>query len=130
MSYMKQVAEILGVQLNEVFYIEEISGGFVLTDNGLFHEKDNRQQYSVLTKLLVELLTGIYTIEKRPWKPEKRQIYWCVSNNGLINYHRWYNDEIDITFYKIGNCYRTIEEAKNTLKNGKLGMKIINELMY
>ena len=67
--------------------------------------------YSVLHSLLV----GSLTIKRKPWKPNDEERYWYVDEQG-----RMWSDYFDyhsctshcMNYYKLGNCYRTREEAE------------------
>ena len=66
MNYMKQVAEMLGVELGEKFDIE-VGNGFTLddyyiTEDGLTSKDGESRDTSSLTNLL----TSKYTIKKKP----------------------------------------------------------------
>lgn len=50
-------------------------------------------------------------VERRQ-KPILDQVYYSVKPNGKVDWNIWDNDEIDLNFYIIGNCYLTIDEAK------------------
>ena len=76
---MKNIAEGLGVKLNEVFLIDDdkymIRDYFRITENDL--EYDFRRQFSSSSwcsadnKVLVLLVTGKVEITKLPWTPKK-----------------------------------------------------------
>ena len=55
--------------------------------------------------------------ESNQWKPENREGFFYISAKGEIN-HDNYLDEYNwhIKLIKNGNCFRTEEEAKNSLK--------------
>ena len=61
---------------------------------------------------LENLLTGEYTIERKPWKPKDGEEYWLVNQCGDVISFDWIDNFLCITNYKIGNCYRTKEEAE------------------
>lgn len=110
MNYMPEVANMLGVELNEEFYISTNGNTeYVFTENGLFPAHGS----VVCNNTLNELLTGIATIKRKPWKPNKGDIYFFVDANGLSDYEKYYNDTFDIMCYKLGNCYKTKIEAEN-----------------
>ena len=77
---MKNIAEGLGVKLNEVFLIDDdkymIRDYFRITENDL--EYDFSRQFSSSSwcsadnKVLVLLVTGKVEITKLPWTPKKR----------------------------------------------------------
>ena len=48
---------------------------------------------------------------KKPWMPELREKYFAIYSSGKIVKSTWYNDTIDMGRYKLGNCFKTEEEA-------------------
>lgn len=112
-NYMAEVAKMLGVKLGEEFQI--ISNGKAtvkLTEDGLeivtiLGKLIDNAEYICLTKLL----TGRYEIKRKPLKLKKDDFYWNVRLDGEPVLTRWLDDIIDFNNYKLGNCYRTKEEA-------------------
>ncbi len=45
-------------------------------------------------------------------RPKYDEYYYHIGTHGHVYDKKWYNDVLDVNYYKIGNCYRTIEEAK------------------
>lgn len=121
---MEQIAQMLGVELDEEFYLEDITDGgyyitydndkvvFKLSNLGMFRKDkhtvsgwiDSTHNY------LPELFTGRYTIVKKPWKPKKDEKYYCVLLCKEIVYTCFFGDYDDIMRYQLGNCFRTKEE--------------------
>lgn len=114
-NYMAEVAKMLGVELGEEFEIS--SNGKVvvkLTENGL-------KIVTILGKLidnaehvcLTRLLTGSYEIKRKPWKPKSGDTYYLVLHDGVVDIATCDEDSMAFTLavYKLGNCYRTPEEA-------------------
>ena len=58
------------------------------------------------------LLSGQLEIKRKPWKPKYNQCYYSIGPGGVLEPGRWMNDFIDVAMYKLGNCYRTAEEAE------------------
>ena len=105
LNYMEKVAEMLGVKLGEKF---KVNGKvFWLDKDGMRNDKGGRY-----AGILNSLLTGEYTIEKLPWKPQRGDVYWIVSMNGKDLYGRWEEHITDYAMYYAGNCFETKEEAK------------------
>lgn len=105
-NHMHEVAALLGVELDEEFIIEDY-GTYVLTWKGLVR-KDGVVQGLILTFLL----TGELKIRRKPWKPIKDEAYYYVAEDGLMWEEGWIDDDVDLMRYKLGNCYRTKEEAE------------------
>ena len=114
-NYMAEVAKMLGVELDEKFKIKHMSGGisdcyYYFTNFGLCSENNF---YSDGPELLTNLLIGNYTILKKPWKPRGNEKYWYVTPEGYCCDAICLGDWVNLTLYKIGNCYRTKEEAES-----------------
>ena len=115
-NYMADVAKMLGVKIGEEFEI--CSNGectVKLTEDGL-------EIVTMLGKLidhanevcLTRLITGKYNIKRKPWKPKYGDYYWAVSADPIdgICYLKWEDSPSDYSNYKLGNCYKTMSEAK------------------
>ena len=125
-NYMQQIADMLGVELGEVFYVswERNSNSkqkFALSDDGLYQiaYAGLEEEFGVKSdKVLMRILTGEAKIIKRPWKPSNLECYYKVKkwDNGVITVDvcMWFgsgNSE-NLSDWKVGNCFRTKEEAE------------------
>ena len=112
MNHMKEIANILGVNLDEEFEIEDDSSGnkFKLTSLGL--KCTNKNEKNLHCVELNLLLNGSWKIKRKPYKPKQGQEYWWISHNGLVTCSIWDNKITGNLLYKIGDCYRTSEEAE------------------
>lgn len=131
---MEEVAKLFEVELNEEFEIKMpnencyaiakfTSDGLVIIQHNVFNTD------SWLPYVLKNLLIGVYAIKKKPWKPKFNEKYYSVGVDGSVEDGTWLNDFLDYTLYKIGNCYRTVEEARaNRVRWGKFydSDKILN----
>lgn len=112
-SYMAEVAKMLGVELGEEF---ECSDGYkyILKEDGIIKSK-YRDSFSTNTfsPALVALLNGEMVIKHKPWKPSKGDKYWYITSNGSADYYCWNGDTTDFLIYKLGNCYKTAQEAED-----------------
>lgn len=113
MNYMKQVAEMLGVELNERFKLEDCYD-HKITEGGLYFV--NNIGIWEQSGLLQEILKGKYTIIKKPWKPKKNEWYFFCESNGNINRTNWVDDVVDFYFFNAGNCFKTKEEITPEIK--------------
>ena len=114
-NYMEQVAKMLGVELNEEFEI-------VFPNNLNCHATaliNSERLYNIANQdfwqisALTHLLNGSYTIKRKPWKPKDGEEYYCIEmlyGDAICNH--WRGLWMDVMYYKVGNCYRTQEEAK------------------
>lgn len=108
MNYMAEVAKILGVELGEEFKINVLLGTYVFTHDGL-HEADYGADCSIV---LTKLLSGEYVVRRKPWKPKDNEVYYRINDIGNVTIDTWDGLDLDIIFYKLGNCYRTRDEAE------------------
>ena len=122
---MKQIAQMLGVELEEEFYLEDVTDGgcyitydndkivFKLSNLGILRKDKHTVSgwIDVTHNYLPELFTGRYTIVKKPWKPEDKEIMYYIGLNRSIN-QTWFNAKGGFTLltYSLGNCFRTKEE--------------------
>lgn len=117
-NHMAEVAKMLGVELGERFTIIDLDGeimGTAIIDECGFKLIEYNVNYtnSWYQYALEDLLTGKYIIKRKPWKPKDEQTYWHVDENGYV----WqeladYGYAGYLNYYKLGNCYRTREEAE------------------
>ena len=114
MNYMKEVANILGVEIGDKFKIDangfDSNYNYYFTNNGIIIDKDGYACAS--NDVLCALISGKYSIKRKPWKPDIDENYYAVDETGCPMCEQWYEDSIDINYYKLGNCYRTKQEAE------------------
>lgn len=66
--------------------------------------------------------------EPTRWKPELHEVCFHVYGNGEINQFVWENDDLDDLYFKIGNVFRTREQAQTYAEEcKKLAMKLHEE---
>lgn len=109
-NHMAEVAKMLGVELGEDF---KCNNGYTyrLTPLGLVCPKycTDEVEYS---GVLQTLLNGGLEIKRKPWKPKDGDYYWSINPSGRANEFVWANTASGNYNYKLGNCYRTFEEAE------------------
>lgn len=112
-NYMAEVANILGVEMNEKFELENLPGiPFKLTELGLVCLGPAKLSKDVMNETFLRLLIGCSKIKHRSWKPKYEERYWSIGPGGVLEPGTWLNDFIDIAMYRLGNCYRTSREAE------------------
>ena len=115
MNYMSEVTKMLGVELGEEFYVKELPDVKCTFYNDSLYVYPIRDALCSLPSgehVLGRLLAGTITIKRKPWKPKTDECYYFVDENGTVHSTDWCDIYEDITFYKLGNCYRTKEEAE------------------
>lgn len=107
-NHMAQVAKMLGVELGERFKVDSFEGDCFFTNDGFKSEYDDFASPVVL----YDLLSGSCNIKKKPWKPSIDDTFWLVDQNGDLISSKWRKYTEQLNLYKLGNCYRTYEEAE------------------
>lgn len=69
---------------------------------------------------LMKLIQKSNGSKGKVWKPEYDEWYFYVSGYGVIGSNVWINDYTDNGYYKIGNCFKTKEEAEFALEKVKV----------
>ena len=122
-NHMEELAKMLGVELNERFSICSI--GFTdyidpyeyyLTVDGLKIVANNGHVFPA-DSISIKLFTGEVTVKRKHWRPKGGEYYWYIDVKGNACRSGWGGDDFpgmfDINLYKLGNCYRTKEEAED-----------------
>ena len=130
MNYYKQIAEMLGLELEQEFVITDLDGKrkdtitYKFTEDGLFSKANNLS--AKVTLILDLLLTGKCKAVPKPWKPKYGEQYWSYSpkTNGTCCNTFWELIK-DYAMWKSGNCFRTEEEAKT--KGKEIMEKLVKE---
>lgn len=115
MNHMAEVAKMLGVELGEEFDIDCATDvlSAKITDTGFHIINSNNLEFNGL--FLNLLLSGQLEIKRKPWKPKRGETYWYVEKDGDIWEMEWHSCRYmsdHVNRYKLGNCYRTREEAE------------------
>ena len=115
-NYMADVAKLLGVELGEVFKCDN-GHEYMFTNIGIRCPYNETHIFSTneldYVCVLWCLLNGDLTIIPTPYKPKKHgELYLYVDKKGDTWTAPWYDYELDILRYKLGNCYRTRKEAE------------------
>ena len=132
MNYMLEVAKMLGVELGEKFKINfendptNISGRNI-SDHEYFFSSDGIEVVTagyacISVDVLFNLLRGKWTIKRKPWKPKDAEDdFWYVdADREVCRFSHFCSKDADyMNYYKLGNCYRTKEEAEANLDKWK-----------
>ncbi len=117
-NHMKEVAEMLGVELLEDFCIKNYEGFFRFTESGLQWLIGSAVKWTpVKIPILKELLTGVTEIVKLPWKPQTGELYFTpfIDIDGkeadMFIERRWNNSYEDTQLYKLGLVCESQQEA-------------------
>lgn len=119
-NLMPQIAEMLGLQLDEEFKVKgygEVT--YMLTNEGLMATDDDQEkEWTPANVLFVALLNGKDEIVKIPWKPKMYEEYWTFGKFGkqwIVGTLIWKELPYEILLLGKGWVYRTRAEAETAL---------------
>ena len=119
MNKWKEFAEMLGLELEQEFVLTDVDGNtkgeliYKFTEDGLLYKPPTLVNWSKSSSgTIVRLLNGDYKVATKPWKPKKGEKYLYYSNyfdeaSSCI----WTDGVSDLLLWKVGNCFRTKDEA-------------------
>ena len=110
MNYYKQVAEILGVELEEEFSLKD-KDGEVLSKNYKISSIFGLLLKWYQSGYIGEIISGRLTIVKLPWKPKRGDEFYYYGTSRVMQ-SIWTGDVYDYSLWKCGNCFKTKEEAE------------------
>lgn len=115
MNYYKKVAQMFGIELNEEFSLkneddELLSSKYKVSEcEGLLFKWNNNWCRS---GYLDEIISGKLTVVKLPWKPYLTESYYAYSAyDKTVIETKWLGATEDLLYWKLGNCFKTREEA-------------------
>jgi hypothetical protein len=118
MNYYKQIAEMLGVELEEEFKLKPSCLEKPWNCLYRFSKDGLENKYSDLSWVKCEkgaidnILIGQTEVIKIPWKPKKGDSYWHYSEVwGEVVSFEWEDCLYDFLLWKAGNCFKTKEEG-------------------
>ena len=120
MNNWGKFAEMLGLELNQEFVITKLDGKrkdlytYEITEEGIFYKsRINNDWLRDEMGLVEELLNGCIKAVPKQWKPKKGEKYFYYAKAfGQTVYKIWIDENYDLLLWKVGNCFRTEEEAK------------------
>lgn len=113
-NMMPEIAKLLGVEIGEKFIIENAEHNLqvVLVADGLHVTKDDFLGSSN-SKLLQNVLCGLFEVKKLPWEPRYGDIYYIVDARVCrVDSYSWGNTTFDYAVKNMGIIYPTREEAE------------------
>lgn len=119
MNYYKQFAEMLGLELEQEFSLINSDGEKVnddlykIIEDGIYYQKKEYDFWVLEPSItLACLLKGLYKAVPKSWKPKEGEEYWYYTKAfNLAISHKWCVGNYDLLLWKVGNCFRTKEEA-------------------
>ena len=121
MTYYKQFAEILGLELGQEFRTvepnskQESKNVYKITKYGVFSRstKDTDGSWGLEPSTTVDrLLSGVLKAVPKPLKFEVGETHWhySVTLKRAVT-RKWCNGNYDLLLWKCGNCFKTEKEA-------------------
>ena len=130
MTYWKQFAEMLGLELEQEFRLVNPDGTKVdndlykITEDGLFSIANDLS--GKVTLMLDLLLSGDYKAVPKPCKPKYGEQYWSYSVKRSQACCEMFGGYVkDYACWKLGNCFKTSEEAET--KGKEIMEKLVKE---
>lgn len=121
MNYYKQFAEMLGLELGQEFRTvepnskQESKDVYRIEDDGVYSAvRSNAALWGREQSTIVDrLLSGVLKAVPKPWKPSEGYTYWWYSIAWEQAIDNEFNSSIgDLLHWKVGNCFKTKEEAE------------------
>lgn len=116
MNYMKDVAKILGVELEEEFKIKGFEPIYKITNYGLVIKTDSNNWCEMSGDTFLQLIRGDYVIRKLPWQPKKGEKYYHPSAYfKCVDVALWEGYSSDFALKEVGMVFKTEEECEAAL---------------
>ena len=119
MNNWGKFAEMLKLEFEQEFVLTDVDGNakgeliYKFTEDGLLYKSPTLVKWSKSSSgTILRLLNGDYKVVSKPWKPKKGEKYWCYlyGVKEVID-SRWSGGTYDLLLWKVGNCFKTQEEA-------------------
>lgn len=118
MNYIEQIAEILGVEMDEPFHLHDKPSyiRYCFTSKGLEFLDDSQpvvELHPVLTGTLINaILTGESKIVKIPFKPYHKEKYWTYRcKTWEVEETLWQMLPVDYARFQAGMVFRSENQA-------------------
>lgn len=112
-SKFKEIAEMFGLKLEEVFEIKDEPDTFYkFTSKGLVSKVNGYDRWCPEGVALLGLLAGTLEVLRPPFKPQTGDLYWSYIYSGwVVAASDWIDDAVDHARLEAGMVFRTQEEA-------------------
>lgn len=107
-NLIPKLAEWLGLVDGDEFEIEGSTYSPYKYIDGRFVDREGD---NALVGWFGRIIMGDIEIKKLPWKPERGDRYYYVDEDGDACFDG-FEYEVDVARYMMGNCFRTLDEAK------------------
>lgn len=118
-NYMKEITEMLGVEIGEVFNLKGNDGKLITIGDYRFME--NGLEYSsgshrwLKSNSLTDLIVGEVGIVKKPWKPKYLDVYYTIDFDGSVIIKEWHDLAEDLLRFRVGNVFKSKEAAEENI---------------
>ena len=120
MNYWKQFAEMLGLELDQEFVLTDVDGNrenkytYKITEDGLLYKTPTFINWAISSLGTIgKLLDGDVKVVHKPWKPKNEEKYWYYSDVWEeATCITWYGSFLNLLLWKVGNCFKTRDEAE------------------
>ena len=120
MNNWGKFAEMLGLELEQEFVLTDDDGNrkdkytYKITEDGLLYKSTPFINWSISSLGTIgKLLDGDVKAVHKPWKPKKGEKYWYYSDTCKLAICVYWEDTArDLSFWKLGNCFKTRDEAE------------------
>ena len=121
MNYWKQFAEMLGLELDQEFVLTDVDGKrndkytYKITEDGLLYKTPTFINWAISSLGTIgKLLDGDVKAVPKPWKPKIGEKYWTYSEVWEeVTSFRFEGYYYDLLLWKVGNCFKTRDEAED-----------------
>ena len=121
MNYYKQFAAMLGLELEQEFTLvtnkgeKANSNTYKIKEDGLYCESATHEYWFVASSEYLDiLLSGEFKAVPKPWKPKDGDAYWkWATYEECAQFKSWNGASTDFACWKLGNCFKTSEEAQS-----------------
>ena len=133
MNNWGKFAEMLGLEIGQKFVLTKPDGKrkdlytYEITEEGIFYKsRISGDWLRDEMGLVEELLNGCIKAVSKQWKPKKGEKYWYYSDTCKLAICVYWEDTArDLSFWKLGNCFKTRDEAED--KGKEIMEQIQNE---
>lgn len=114
MANMKDLANLLEVEIGEEFRLKDSSCPYRITNESMEYKDDGGKWCHITyADTILDLLNGNNKIIKQQWKPKYDDHFYAVDSvHNTIVGDIWKGTTFDYVYYAIGNCFRTREDAE------------------
>lgn len=116
---------MLGLELEQEFVLIDADGNrknkytYKFTEDGVVYKSPTFTNWSINSLGTIgSLLNGDVKAVPKPWKPKEDEKYWSYSDMFDRGTRcTWLNSATDLMLWKVGNCFKTKEEAEDVIKD-------------